>query len=123
FFLMLFILMLAELTAACLLLLYENDISTWLEEDLTATLKKTIEKTDNSTSINFWDVTQEKMECCGVKNESDWKGKIPKSCCIRPCNPDAPTYYKTGCFEKAKVLFEDYFLTSGIVVIVLCIVE
>ena len=28
-----------------------------------------------------WDITQERLRCCGVDNFRDWVGRIPASCC------------------------------------------
>ncbi|XP_033828866.1 leukocyte surface antigen CD53-like [Periophthalmus magnuspinnatus] len=124
FFMLLFFLMLAELTAACLLLLYEKEISKWLEKDLKEGLKKAKGKADNSTILSDWDMVQTKLECCGVSNASDWEGNVPRSCCPdSSCSKPTPNYHKTGCFDKLKQFFEENFLTTGITVIVLCIVE
>ncbi|KAA8592832.1 hypothetical protein FQN60_018287 [Etheostoma spectabile] len=84
FFLLLFILMLVELTVACLLLMYEGEIGRLVKEDLT----KGLEKARGSNSTSEWDLVQE-----------------------------------TGCLLMLKNLFEENFLTTGISVIVLCIIE
>ncbi|KAG8011636.1 Leukocyte surface antigen CD53, partial [Nibea albiflora] len=84
FFLLLFFLMLVELTVACLLLVYEGEISEMVQKDL----NEGLEKTRNSTDVTDWDLIQVQ-----------------------------------GCLEKLKNFFEENFLTTGISVIVLCIVE
>lgn len=122
FFLLLFLLMLVELAAACLLLLYEKEIAEWLETDLKAGLEKA-KKPNNGTILTDWDTVQETLHCCGVTNVSDWGQKIPNSCCVGPCNPVKPNYYKQGCFQTMKVFFEENFLYTGVTVIILCIVE
>ncbi|XP_072288739.1 leukocyte surface antigen CD53-like [Eucyclogobius newberryi] len=122
FFSMLFILMVVELSAACLLLIYEHQISEKLEKELKEGLKKAKGKTDNGTILTDWDTVQKNLHCCGVKNVSDWEGNVPKSCCQYNCHTN-PKYYEKGCFEALKTFFEDNFLTTGITVIVLCIVE
>ncbi|TKS78054.1 CD53 Cell surface glycoprotein [Collichthys lucidus] len=117
FFLLLFFLMLVELTVACLLLVYEGEIAELVQKDL----NEGLEKTRNSTDLSDWDLIQEKLDCCGVKNVTDWEGKVPESCCVTKCN--GVNYRKTGCLAKLKTFFEENFLTTGISVIVLCIVE
>ncbi|XP_055743459.1 leukocyte surface antigen CD53-like isoform X2 [Salvelinus fontinalis] len=61
FFILLFILILVELTAAFLLLLYESKIGSFLQRDLTDSLEKSREsaKGGNSTmSTGDWDIIQ-----------------------------------------------------------------
>ncbi|XP_074493610.1 leukocyte surface antigen CD53-like [Sebastes fasciatus] len=122
FFLLLFILMLVELTAACLLLMYEGEIAKLVNEDLNKGLAKAKGKSGNAT-MNEWDALQEKLDCCGVNNVTDWGDKPPASCCLKDCNTPKAQYRKQGCLETMKNLFEDNFLTTGISVIVLCIIE
>lgn len=127
FFILLFILMLVELTVACLLLVYEKEIDRFLEKDLTESLGKSRELTKggNSTkNTDDWDVIQVTFQCCGIHNTSDWKDKVPPSCCREsPCDPKKPVYWKAGCYNKLKVWFEENFLVTGVGVIVLCIIE
>ncbi|KAM4616293.1 leukocyte surface antigen CD53-like [Polymixia lowei] len=121
FFLMLFILMLVELAAACLLLLYEKQIGEWVENDLTSGLEKS--KNSGNSSAD-WDLVQDIFDCCGVTDVSDWGDMVPASCCVNStCNGENPTYKPKGCVEKMRVWFEENFLTTGISVIILCIIE
>ncbi|KAM4745216.1 leukocyte surface antigen CD53-like [Anableps anableps] len=119
FFLVIFILMLVELTAACLMLIYETEIGKLVTQDLENGLKNA-----NSTDKRSdWDIVQNTFGCCGVHNASDWKDNPPKSCCNIPsCNSTMPVF-KEGCLNKLKAWFEENFLTTGIAVIVLCIIE
>lgn len=112
FFLLLFCLMLLELTAACLLLVYESKIGELVREELNSGLKKALNSTDEQSD---WNLMQEKLGCCGVANATDWGDKVPSSC--------KDENMSKGCFEELKNLFEQHFLTTGISVIVLCIVE
>ncbi|XP_057687277.1 leukocyte surface antigen CD53-like isoform X2 [Corythoichthys intestinalis] len=118
FFLMLFFLLLVELTAACLLLLYEKDISDWVEKDLNDGLKKA--NGENSTDFySEWDLVQKTFDCCGVHNASDWGSKAPGSCTDKVTEQ----LRSTGCLDKLQKWFEENFLSTGISVIVLCIIE
>ncbi|XP_040898779.1 leukocyte surface antigen CD53-like isoform X2 [Toxotes jaculatrix] len=121
FFLLLFCLMLVELTAACLLLMYETEIARMVEEDLIKGLEKAKGKATNATTE--WDLVQTQLDCCGVYNASDWGDTVPQSCCQGSCDPIKRNYREKGCLGKLKALFEENFLTTGISVIVLCIIE
>ncbi|XP_034451742.1 leukocyte surface antigen CD53-like [Hippoglossus hippoglossus] len=122
YFLLLFLLMLVELTAACLLLVFEGQVATMIEDDLNKSLK---EAKANSTDpvLSEWDLVQNNFDCCGINNVLDWEDNVPKSCCLSNCSSPEPHYKQTGCLVKMKTLFEDNFLTTGISVIVLCIIE
>ncbi|XP_038559098.1 leukocyte surface antigen CD53 [Micropterus salmoides] len=121
FFLLLFFLMLIELTLACLLLVYEDKIGELMTKDLNNGLEKA--KAKNSTRVmSDWDLLQDNFKCCGVKNFTDWGQDVPSSCCSGPCGK-MPKYNEKGCLEMLKTFFEENFLTTGISVIVLCIVE
>ncbi|KAI4820653.1 hypothetical protein KUCAC02_028624 [Chaenocephalus aceratus] len=121
FFLLLFFLMLVELTAACLLLMYEGEIATMVNDDLTKGLELAKGKTGNIT-MSEWDYVQVKLDCCGVHNWTDWGVSVPDSCCPHHCGTP-PKYREKGCLVMLKTLFEDNFLTTGISVIILCIIE
>ncbi|NP_001134048.1 Leukocyte surface antigen CD53 [Salmo salar] len=127
FFILLFILMLVELTVACLLLVFEREIDRFLKKDLTESLMKSRESAQggNSTmNTDDWDIIQRTFQCCGINNTSDWKDKVPKSCCSESqCGPGQPVYWKAGCYSKLTVWFEENFLVTGVGVIVLCIIE
>ncbi|XP_053180790.1 leukocyte surface antigen CD53-like [Scomber japonicus] len=120
FFLLLFLLMLVELAAACLLLMHEKLIGQWLEKDLTDGLKEAKGTSSNSTQLRSdWDLLQNTLHCCGVRNATDWEPNVPDS-----CKPEkTKTVYKAGCLVKLQDFFEENFVTTGISVIVLCIIE
>nr|AFO64921.1 leukocyte surface antigen CD53 [Oplegnathus fasciatus] len=122
FFLLLFFLMLVELTVACLLLVYEGEIADLVTKDLNSGLEKA--RVKNSTEVlSDWDLLQEKLDCCGVNNVTDWGPNVPKSCCMSKCEIPKSPYKPEGCLVKLKNFFEENFLTTGISVIVLCIIE
>ncbi|XP_035513834.1 leukocyte surface antigen CD53 [Morone saxatilis] len=122
FFLLLFFLMLVELTVACLLLVYEREIAKLVADDLNEGLKKAKQTHSNSTNAikSDWDLVQKQLKCCGVNNLTDWGSNVPLSCQDKP---DSGNHWKKGCLITLKNLFEENFLTTGISVIVLCIVE
>ncbi|XP_062240787.1 leukocyte surface antigen CD53-like isoform X2 [Platichthys flesus] len=122
YFLLLFLLMLVELTAACLLLWYGEQLSGVITEDLKKSLEEAKGSTGNQT-LSAWDLVQNKFNCCGVTNYTEWNDKVPKSCCQTNCSTSHPPYWEKGCLVKMTTLFEDNFLTTGISVIVLCMIE
>ncbi|XP_038129801.1 leukocyte surface antigen CD53 [Cyprinodon tularosa] len=119
FFLVLFLLMLLELTAACLMLIYEAEIAKLVKKDLEDGLEA-VRTSGNSTKKSDWDVVQEGFECCGVNNSSDWKSYIPDSC---KDTRKGSGYWTEGCLKKMTNWLEENFLSTGIAVIVLCIIE
>ncbi|XP_051924271.1 leukocyte surface antigen CD53 isoform X2 [Hippocampus zosterae] len=123
FFLVLFFLLLVELTAACLLLLYEQDIAKWVERDLNDGLKQAKGKHPDEYRSE-WDLVQKTFDCCGVHNVSDWGDNVPDSCCFQDCiDSQMRQYRSTGCLDKIRSWFEENFLNTGISVIILCIIE
>ncbi|KAK7173030.1 hypothetical protein R3I93_002989 [Phoxinus phoxinus] len=121
FFVLLFILMLAELATACILLMYETKIGEFIDQDLKTGLNNSIDKkTKNITDADDWDTVQITFQCCGITNSSDWLKYVPKSCSI----PGNETYYwSEGCFSKLKTTLDNNLLNAGIAVIVVCIIE
>lgn len=119
FFLVIFLLMLLELAAACLMLIYETEIGKIVTNDLNNGLQKA---RNNTEKMSDWDPVQQTFECCGVHNASDWGDKIPNSCC-KTGSCTGSNMYTQGCMDKLKKWFEENFLTTGISVIVICIIE
>lgn len=120
FFVLLFILMLAELAAACLLLMYESQIEKFIDEDLKKGLDKSKKNRHNGTTDDDWDRVQMAFFCCGIRNHTEWGTDVPKSC----INTKNETHYwPQGCFTKLKDTFEQNLLNTGIGVIVVCVIE
>ncbi|XP_076855260.1 leukocyte surface antigen CD53 [Brachyhypopomus gauderio] len=127
FFTLLFLLMMAELVVACLLLMYEREMNTYVEKELKASVDTARYKTSNSTDLQEWDAIQRTFECCGVNSSNDWNGRVPDSCCkssSSPCKIEEPTsYWKDGCYDKLKTWFDSNLLSTGIGVICVCSIE
>ncbi|XDV20947.1 hypothetical protein PO909_026151 [Leuciscus waleckii] len=121
FFILLFILMLAELATACILLMYESEIEKFLDNDLKIGLKNSKDKRINGTETDDWDTVQITFQCCGIYNSTDWSNNVPKSCNV-PGN-GTQKYWPQGCFKKLQATFEENLLNAGIGVIVVCIIE
>ncbi|XP_016140745.1 leukocyte surface antigen CD53-like isoform X2 [Sinocyclocheilus grahami] len=120
FFILLLILMLAELTGACLLLMYETQIEEFINKDLKNGLEKSNESRRNGTVEDDWDKVQMAFHCCGIRNHTDWGTHVPNSC-IEYRNETH--YWPQGCFTKLKGAFDENLLNTGISVIVVCIIE
>ncbi|KAM8864967.1 leukocyte surface antigen CD53-like [Synchiropus picturatus] len=123
FFLVLFVLMLLELTAACLLLVYDAQIGDWVQKGLREGLKRAKDSANNTTVDSEWDLLQKEFQCCGIYNHTDWGDRVPKSCCLKTCSIPQPPFKKEGCLEVTKRWFEENFLIIGICVILICIIE
>ncbi|XP_048043181.1 leukocyte surface antigen CD53 isoform X1 [Megalobrama amblycephala] len=118
FFILLFILMLAELAVACALLMYETQIGEFINKDLKSGLESSINHRKNNTNEDDWDTVQKTFQCCGISNVTDWNNHVPKS-----CKSENGTHWPEGCFDKLKNAFDKNLLNTGIGVIVVCIIE
>ncbi|XP_060762683.1 leukocyte surface antigen CD53 [Neoarius graeffei] len=119
FFILLFLLMLAELIVACLLLLYEKDIDQYIEKDLKNSMQQV--RTKNESTTIDWNIIQKTFKCCGINSSADWESSVPTSCCqSTPCQAK---YWKEGCYVKLKNWFESNLLGTGITVIIICSIE
>lgn len=118
FFILLFILMLAELAAACLMLMYESKIENFIKDDLKDGLNQSIKNRKQHNTTDDWDKVQETFGCCGIQNATDWQGFVPQS-----CNISGTSNWHKGCFKLLENSFESNLLSTGIGVIVVCIIE
>ncbi|KAI5938625.1 Leukocyte surface antigen CD53 [Manis javanica] len=110
FFVLLLIILLAEVTLAILLFVYEQKLDKYVSESLTDSIKRY--HSDNSTK-DAWDSIQSFLQCCGVNGTKDWGNNPPASC---PSEPQ-------GCYEKAKLWYHSNFLYIGIIIICVCVIQ
>ncbi|KAM6218041.1 leukocyte surface antigen CD53 isoform 1-T1 [Rhynchocyon petersi] len=113
FFVLLLIILLAEVTLAILLFIYEQKLSMYVSEGLTDSIKQYY--TDNST-MAAWDSIQSFLHCCGINGTSDWTPRQPPTSC--PSDPQVK-----GCYTKAKLWFHSNFLYIGIITICVCVIQ
>ncbi|XP_072109410.1 leukocyte surface antigen CD53-like [Mobula birostris] len=118
FFIILLLILLVEVIAAIILFFYEKQIDKYIEKDM----KKALDDLQTRNNTELWDEIQEKLQCCGVVNSTDWGNKIPDSCCReKSCN--SKNYFSKGCYGLIRDWFETNFLTVGVVIICLSIIQ
>ncbi|XP_063654579.1 leukocyte surface antigen CD53 isoform X4 [Pan troglodytes] len=77
FFILLLIILLAEVTLAILLFVYEQKLNEYVAKGLTDSIHRY--HSDNSTKA-AWDSIQSFLQCCGINGTSDWTSGPPASC-------------------------------------------
>ncbi|XP_042534685.1 leukocyte surface antigen CD53 isoform X1 [Dipodomys spectabilis] len=112
FFILLLIILLAEVTLAILLFVYEQKLNKYVSEGLNDSIQRY--HSDNSTKV-AWDFIQTLLNCCGVNGTSDWTSGPPASC---PSNPEVK-----GCYMKVQQWFYSNFLYIGIITICVCVIQ
>ncbi|XP_069489664.1 leukocyte surface antigen CD53 [Ambystoma mexicanum] len=120
FFILLLIILLAEVTLAVCLFVYESKLERYLGQELQEGLRQ-----QKNETLKLWDKIQQNLKCCGVYNASDWKPSVPASCCEQntpDCSATA-NYFKDGCLDQVKKWFESNFLYVGIGTICVSIIQ
>ncbi|XP_048207727.1 leukocyte surface antigen CD53 [Perognathus longimembris pacificus] len=112
FFILLLIILLAEVTLAILLFVYEQKLNKYVSEGLNDSIQRY--HSDNSTKA-AWDFIQTFLNCCGVNGTSDWTSGPPESC---PSKPEVE-----GCYMKVQEWFYSNFLYIGIITICVCVIQ
>ncbi|XP_071831476.1 CD63 antigen-like [Apostichopus japonicus] len=108
YFCLLLLIVLGELTAGILALVYKGELEGSMTEGMTKTISESYGEYNSATETI--DYMQEKFECCGAYNYTDYtdsvwqveEGKLPPSCCTAttppdPCSYTSPTRHEPGC--------------------------
>jgi len=76
---LLLILLIAEIGIVLGIYYNQNGLKDWLKSGL----DKSMEDYDNKVEVReAWDTLQSTFHCCGVDSYTDWKLRLPKSCCV-----------------------------------------
>ncbi|CAH2276225.1 tetraspanin-9 isoform X1 [Pelobates cultripes] len=115
FFIILLIILLAELILLILFFVYKDEINENAKQDLKEGLL--LYNTENNVGLkNAWNIIQAEMHCCGVTDYTDWypvmgDNRVPDRCCMensQDCGHNSTSLvWKTGCYEKVKMWFDD----------------
>ncbi|CAD5115797.1 DgyrCDS4740 [Dimorphilus gyrociliatus] len=79
----------------------KNKVRKIIEDKMTESMKNYND--DHEGVKKAWDSMQEKFECCGVKNSTDWNTTVPDSC---DCPADKKTDEKICHKEDGKDIFK-----------------
>lgn len=93
---------------------------------LTSKLNSSMSQYNHSIELTeVWDGLQERLQCCGTKNYSDWypilNHSLPISCCkpktgavgLMTCDEDSRNLYRMPCLKSLSVLVRDNAVTLG----------
>uniref|UniRef100_A0A8D1QJV1 Tetraspanin-9 n=1 Tax=Sus scrofa TaxID=9823 RepID=A0A8D1QJV1_PIG len=115
FFIVLLIILLAELILIILFFVYMDKVNENARKDLKEGLL--LYNSENNVGLkNAWNIIQAEMHCCGVTDYTDWypvlgENTVPDRCCMensQGCGRNSTTpLWKTGCYEKVKMWFDD----------------
>lgn len=145
FFSVLVIIVIVQIVAVILGMLYRQKV----EDELRGDMLKTIQEyaTDVEGVTKAWDWAQQKFECCGVDNYTNWRRSatfnprgrhylVPDSCCkeeTEQCGDfkaegfvddvDKTKVYTSGCFIELKEYIKDHLLTIGLAALFFLILE
>ncbi|XP_022433022.1 tetraspanin-9 isoform X2 [Delphinapterus leucas] len=131
FFIVLLITLLAELILIILFFVYTDKVNENARKDLKEGLL--LYNSENNVGLkNAWNIIQAEMRCCGVTDYTDWypvlgENTVPDRCCMensQGCgrNSSAPVW-RTGCYEKVKMWFDDNKHVLGTVGMCILIVQ
>ncbi|XP_035874424.1 tetraspanin-9 isoform X2 [Phyllostomus discolor] len=115
FFIVLLIILLSELILLILFFVYMDKVNENAKRDLKEGLL--LYNTENNVGLkNAWNIIQAEMHCCGVSDYTDWypvlgENTVPDRCCMensQGCGRNSTTpVWRTGCYEKVKMWFDD----------------
>ncbi|VDK73745.1 unnamed protein product [Dibothriocephalus latus] len=118
------ILLIAEIIGGILVFVYRHKFVDLLGDGIADTIKdlKNLSKPQQEATMKTLNELQEKLECCGGHNSSDWSKPLPSSCC-----EDEPTVclkpYKQGCAQAMYDYMKQKSLAMGIILFVMAVLE
>lgn len=127
------------LVSAILAYIYKKSVSDQIETGMDKVLKR-YGLNDSEPFTNQMDYIQQKLQCCGVHNYTDWldtpwyknqlyvpKHNYPDSCC--PTNTNSSNTYclsdkvfNKGCFDLVTNVFNNHLMISAIAALIILII-
>nr|XP_046209182.1 tetraspanin-4-like [Oncorhynchus gorbuscha] len=111
FFVILFLLVLTEVTLTLVLHIFHNELDTKAQDELKEGMKNYL--TDEGLKKS-WDNVQKMFKCCGVTNKTDWylvvNGTLPFSCCSGGMDQCVEGWIEP-CYQKARQWLLDNILS------------
>ncbi|KXJ23195.1 tetraspanin-9 [Exaiptasia diaphana] len=138
FFVILWLLLILEVTGAVLGYVYAEKVKEEIMADMHDVVFNKYGQTDHEGKTKAVDLLQEQEKCCGVANYTNWfrskysnkiPTKVPDSCCkVKTVNCGNPLkqesdVYPKGCFEKLADIVYDNLFIIGCVCIAMIIVQ
>ena len=116
------ILVLFQVTLACLVLLFADDIRRDTELSFNKLWRS---RAFSQSSMMMMDLIQENLECCGSNNALDYSvDTIPSSCCPKSIDFCSPaTAFSIGCKNHLKVTIKSTALSIGYSCLVTAVLE
>ncbi|XP_018576033.1 CD63 antigen-like [Anoplophora glabripennis] len=120
FSVLLFVILILEISAGIVGYAKRSEVEQMLENKLNSTM---FEYYTNPDVKNTWDIAQHELECCGMRGPNDWyrvtkNDSLPHTCCPDTqndgsCNIKSANKYKSSCFEKLEAVFVQYGSIMG----------
>jgi tetraspanin-11 len=121
YFIIIFLLFVTMLIGGILGFVFREKVTQTMKQEMTSSLKLYGER---YTITNAWDLTQERLKCCGVDSWRDWQkyALLPESCCQetyggqkKPCrdSPSALTLHSNGCLTVTSTYIRENAVIIG----------
>lgn len=121
YFIIIFLLFVTMLIGGILGFVFREKVTQTMKQEMNSSLKLYGER---YTITNAWDLTQERLKCCGVESWRDWQkyGLLPESCCQetyggqkKPCRdaPSALTLHSNGCLAVTSTYIRENAVIIG----------
>jgi tetraspanin-11 len=121
YFIIIFLLFVTMLIGGILGFVFREKVTQTMKQEMNSSLKLYGER---YTITNAWDMTQERLKCCGVDSWRDWQkyGLLPESCCQetyggqkKPCrdSPSALTLHSNGCLAVTTTYIRENAVIIG----------
>lgn len=121
YFIILFLIFVTMLIGGILGYVFREKVPQTMRQEMHSSLKL---YGNRRAVTQAWDLTQERLKCCGVESWHDWQltGRIPESCCQetfggqrKPCvdTPSPLTLYSRGCLNVTTIHIREHAAIIG----------